>query len=101
MTGADKSSVDSAITPSNRVALLLAGGDGMRLQELTRAIAGVPIPKQYCRLLNGSSLLEAAISRAQLFTGREHISVVINRNHLNWQKNSCRPFPSQTFSCSR
>jgi mannose-1-phosphate guanylyltransferase len=67
---------------SNRVALLLAGGDGVRLQELTSRIAGAPIPKQYCRLLQGSSLLEATISRARLFAPRERISVVINENHL-------------------
>jgi hypothetical protein len=30
----------------NQVALLLAGGDGIRLQELTSEIAGTPIPKQ-------------------------------------------------------
>ena len=28
-------------------ALVLAGGDGRRLQDLTRRIAGAPIPKQY------------------------------------------------------
>lgn len=97
MTGADKNSVDSAIAPSNRVALLLAGGDGMRLQELTREIAGVPIPKQYCRLLHGSSLLEAAISRAQLFTSRDRISVVVNRNHLKLAKEQLQALPKSNI----
>ena len=69
--------------PSNRVALLMAGGDGTRLQELTRKIAGVPIPKQYCRLLNNSSLLEATLARTQLFTPPDRISVIINRNHID------------------
>jgi hypothetical protein len=31
-------------------ALVLAGGDGRRLQDFTRRIAGAPIPKQYCRI---------------------------------------------------
>jgi mannose-1-phosphate guanylyltransferase len=70
-------------SPLNRVALLLAGGDGRRLQDLTSEIAGSPIPKQYCRLLHGCSLLEATISRARLFAGRERISVVVNVNHLD------------------
>jgi len=39
-------------------ALVLAGGDGTRLQSLTRLIAGAPIPKQYCRLVGDRSLLE-------------------------------------------
>jgi mannose-1-phosphate guanylyltransferase len=68
--------------PSNRIALLLAGGDGARLREFTREIAGTPIPKQYCRLLHGSSLLEATLSRAQLYAPRHRISVVVNMNHL-------------------
>jgi mannose-1-phosphate guanylyltransferase len=79
--------------PSNRVALLLAGGDGMRLRELTRQIAGIPIPKQYCRLLHGASLLEATLSRAQLFTSRERISVVVNQDHLGFAKEQLRGLP--------
>jgi mannose-1-phosphate guanylyltransferase len=79
--------------PSNRVALLLAGGDGMRLRELTRQIAGVPIPKQYCRLLHGSSLLEATLSRAQMFTTRERISVVVNKDHLELAEDQLRTLP--------
>lgn len=67
--------------PSNRVALLMAGGDGTRLQELTTEIAGIPIPKQYCRLLNNSSLLEATLARTQLFAPPDRINVIVNENH--------------------
>jgi mannose-1-phosphate guanylyltransferase len=77
----------------DRVALLLAGGDGMRLQELTNEIVGTPIPKQYCRLLNGISLLEAAIFRARLLFPRESINVVINSNHLNLAKDQLKTLP--------
>jgi mannose-1-phosphate guanylyltransferase len=73
----------NANAPSNRLALLLAGGDGTRLQELTRKIAGVPIPKQYCRLLHNSSLLEATLARTQLFTPPDRISVIVNQNHID------------------
>jgi mannose-1-phosphate guanylyltransferase len=75
--------LSNTYTPSNLMALLLAGGEGTRLQELTRVISGVPIPKQYCRLLNNSSLLEATIARVQLFTPCERISVVVNQDHLD------------------
>jgi mannose-1-phosphate guanylyltransferase len=83
----------AAEAPSNRVALLLAGGDGKRLQELTREIAGSPIPKQYCRLLHGSSLLEAAIARANLFVPRERITVIVNHNHLSLARDQLRALP--------
>ena len=86
-----------AALPSDRVALLLAGGDGMRLQELTREIAGAPIPKQYCRLLQGSSLLEVTLRRAQLFSGRERINIVVNQNHLGLAAEQLRAFPQQNI----
>jgi mannose-1-phosphate guanylyltransferase len=79
--------------PPDRVALLLAGGDGMRLRELTSEIAGTPIPKQYCRLLHGSSLLEASISRAQILYPRRHISIVVNENHLDLAKGQVKDLP--------
>jgi hypothetical protein len=44
-------------------ALVLAGGDGTRLQGVTRMIAGAPIPKQYCRILGSRLLLEATLRR--------------------------------------
>ncbi len=81
------------VSSLKRVALLLAGGDGRRLQEFTRAIAGSPIPKQYCRLLDGSSLLEFTLRRAQLFSARERISVIVNVDHLNFAREQLRDVP--------
>jgi mannose-1-phosphate guanylyltransferase len=78
---------------SNRVALLLAGGDGTRLQELTSEISGAPIPKQFCRLLQGASLLETAISRARLFVPRERIHVVINADHRSLARDQVNTLP--------
>jgi len=69
----------------------------MRLRELTREISGAPIPKQYCRLLNGSSLLEATLSRAQLFTSRERINVVVNEDHLPLAKEQLQALPASNI----
>src|SRR5262245_46382528 len=44
-------------------ALVLAGGDGTRLQAITRLITGAPIPKQYCRIIGDRSLLETTLER--------------------------------------
>ncbi len=82
-----------AEAPSNRVALLLAGGDGKRLQDLTREIEGKPVPKQYCRLLYGSSLLEATITRARLFAPCERITVIVNRDHMKLAAGQVRALP--------
>ena len=71
-----------ARAPANRVGLLLAGGDGTRLQELTKTLMGTPTPKQYCRLIGNSSLLQSTLSRIHLFAPWRRISAIINRNHL-------------------
>jgi mannose-1-phosphate guanylyltransferase len=80
-----------------RLSLLLAGGDGSRLQELTREVAGVPIPKQYCRLLRGSSLLEVTLARAHLFSPHNQISVIVNENHLALAKEQIKSLPKRNI----
>jgi len=75
------------------VALLLAGGDGKRLNEFTRQISGTPIPKQYCRLLGRSSLLEATLCRTKLFTLTRNTHIVINLNHVPLAKEQVLELP--------
>ena len=79
------------------LALLLAGGDGNRLRDLTSEIAGTPIPKQYCRLLNGASLLEAAISRVHLLFPMQRIHVIINENHIDLARDQVRALPASNI----
>lgn len=71
-------------TPQDNLwGLVLAGGDGTRLQALTRIIAGAPIPKQYCRILGSESLLEATLARVGSFIPPERTIVIVNRDHLD------------------
>ena len=49
-------------------AVILAGGEGIRLQSLTQYVAGDMRPKQFARLLGGRSLLRQTLDR----TGLEH-----------------------------
>ncbi len=63
-------------------AIVLAGGDGKRLQDFTRTIAGAPIPKQYCRIDGVRSLLEATLARVGLIVPPERTLVIVNRDHL-------------------
>jgi len=73
---------DRPLTHS-RWALVLAGGDGTRLQELTREICGTPVPKQYCRgLVGGRSLLALTLDRARHFTAAEQTMVTVKRGRI-------------------
>jgi mannose-1-phosphate guanylyltransferase len=65
-------------------ALVLAAGDGRRLSGLSTDAAGRPVPKQYCTLGDGRSLLQAAISRGQAIAGPEHVSVIVAAEHRRW-----------------
>jgi len=82
---------------NQRVALLLAGGDGTRLQELTREVTGVPIPKQYCRLLHGRSLLEATLSRVNGFTSPKRTMAIVNQDHLALARDQLRSLPESSI----
>lgn len=65
-------------------AVILAGGDGQRLSTLTRNANGVCIPKQYCSLNGGRSLLQLSLQRALAVTTREHIVPVVMDAHRRW-----------------
>lgn len=49
-----------------RTAIILAGGEGARLRSFTRTLAGKEIPKQFCRLIGNSTLLEQTRRRVAL-----------------------------------
>jgi mannose-1-phosphate guanylyltransferase len=62
-------------------ALILAGGDGTRLRTLTRLISGDARPKQFCRLLDGETLLERTQQRVGLVSRLDRQVVVVTRAH--------------------
>jgi mannose-1-phosphate guanylyltransferase len=64
--------------------LVLAAGEGRRLQELTTTASGTVIPKQYCSLLGGASLLQEALRRGEAIAPRERICTVVADQHRRW-----------------
>jgi mannose-1-phosphate guanylyltransferase len=72
---------------SNRWALVLAAGSGTRLASLTADGAGVSVPKQFCSLNGGSSLLEEALARAAAVAAPEQTIIVVAEEHRrHWQQ---------------
>jgi mannose-1-phosphate guanylyltransferase len=48
----------------NRCAIILAGGDGRRLSEVTRRITGDATPKQFCPVIGSTPLVgQTCLSR--------------------------------------
>lgn len=70
---------------SNSVwAIVLAAGDGRRLRRLTTTRSGLAIPKQFCSLERGPSLLQEAIERAAAITAHERICPIVAAQHRPW-----------------
>ncbi len=65
----------------NTWAVVLAAGDGTRLARLTTDQAGNAVPKQYCSLNGGGSLLREATQRAGRIVSKERICVIVSEQH--------------------
>ena len=69
---------------NNLWGLVLAAGNGSRLRSLTTTAAGVSIPKQFCSLRGGPSLLEETLRRAEAVTHSSQILTVVAAQHRQW-----------------
>ena len=69
--------VPTAPIPRHLWAVLLAGGDGIRLRDLTRKIVGDYRPKQFCPIVGEESLLSQTRARlSPLFSDDRQVFVV-------------------------
>ena len=66
---------------SKYAAVILAGGDGMRLSSFTRKVYGYHLPKQFCPLFEGETLLERTMRRVSLVVPPAQTMTVLNRAH--------------------
>lgn len=72
------------VNKDHRWALVLAAGEGSRLRALTTQPCGTPVPKQYCSLHGGQSLVEDAIRRAQSQVAAERVCAIVAQQHHRW-----------------
>jgi mannose-1-phosphate guanylyltransferase len=72
------------VNKDHKWALVLAAGEGSRLRALTTQPCGTPVPKQYCSLHGGQSLLEDAIRRAQSQVAPERVCAIVAQQHHRW-----------------
>jgi mannose-1-phosphate guanylyltransferase len=66
---------------TNRAAIVLAGGEGTRLAEITRRVDGVHVPKQFCALLGEVPLLYQTRRRVSLSVPPERVLFTLNKDH--------------------
>jgi mannose-1-phosphate guanylyltransferase len=68
----------------NLWAVVLAGGEGVRLRPLVRRVFGDERPKQYARLVGARSLLGDTLARTALAVPQERTVVVTHRGHATY-----------------
>ncbi|MDP9082550.1 MAG: sugar phosphate nucleotidyltransferase [Pseudomonadota bacterium] len=78
---------------SNTWAVVLAGGEGNRLKELTTTAVGETIPKQYCSMQRDTCLLEDALKRAEAVALPQHICSVVAVQHRRWWSSTLEVLP--------
>jgi len=65
-------------------AIILAGGDGLRLRSLTQKIAGDLRPKQFCALLDGETMFDRTRRRAELVVRQDRQAAVVTNEHREY-----------------
>src|SRR4029079_2751711 len=65
----------------DRWAVILAGGDGTRLQSMTRLVTGDNRPKQFVPIIGGSTLLNQTRRRVALSIHPSRTLIVVTQKH--------------------
>ena len=83
------------ILPKGPWVIVLAGGDGRRLDGAIVLGRRLDRPKQFCCISGSRSLLQETLHRAECITDRSHIVVLVRDEHRHWWLNELAHLPSQ------
>ena len=64
--------------------IILAGGEGRRLQDFIRARYGVGRPKQYSAIIGKRSMLRHTIDRVEKVISARQLRIVVSKNHRKY-----------------
>ena len=68
-------------------AVVLAAGDGTRLAALTTDASGNSVPKQFCSLTGGRTLIEETLQRARHVASPEQVCTIVAQQHApHWRR---------------
>jgi len=67
---------------SDRCAIILAAGDGLRLRSFVERLRGDALPKQYVQFFGARSLLQSTLARAHRLIPRQRTFTVVNHSHF-------------------
>jgi Mannose-1-phosphate guanylyltransferase len=64
--------------------IILAGGEGKRLQDFIRKRYGVDRPKQYSAIIGKRSMLRHTLDRVEKIIPAKQLQIVVDRKHRNY-----------------
>jgi mannose-1-phosphate guanylyltransferase len=64
--------------------IVLAGGEGKRLQEFIRKRYGIERPKQYSAIIGKRSMLRHTLDRVEKIIPAKQLQIVVDRKHRNY-----------------
>jgi mannose-1-phosphate guanylyltransferase len=64
--------------------LVLAAGEGIRLQEYIRLTLGRQLPKQYVNFIGRRSMIEHTFARAEKVIAPQNLITIVSRRHLEY-----------------
>lgn len=76
--------------------VILAAGEGKRLRSLT-TFEGRAVPKQYCAIGGGVSLLGLALDRARRLVPDDRIVVIVDAEHQPWWCHELAEIPPENI----
>jgi mannose-1-phosphate guanylyltransferase len=76
----------TTLSQSDLWGLVLAGGEGKRLEDYVRQLRGESLPKQYVNFIGTRSMLEHTFDRAERLIPRQRILTIVSKHHLPWRE---------------
>ncbi|MGZ8434189.1 MAG: sugar phosphate nucleotidyltransferase [Candidatus Binatia bacterium] len=76
--------MNHTIRTSSRCGVVLAAGEGKRLQPFIQRLRGDALPKQYVNFIGHQSLLDHTFSRAERLIDPEQLFTVVSQDHLKF-----------------
>lgn len=74
-------------------AVVLAAGSGSRLSSLTVDQQGASVPKQFCSLSGGGTLLQDTLVRAACVSDQPRITAIVAAQHGQWWRSQLSEMP--------
>jgi mannose-1-phosphate guanylyltransferase len=78
--------------------IVLAGGEGKRLQPFIKSLGKGTLPKQYVNFIGSRSMLEHTLQRAEKLIPSERVLTIITESHLRYPevREQCSSRPKDT-----